>query len=162
MANQLPRFPKLVGWDADLGQQVPSEEQDPPFGIHAVVLEPRGRDGLGLLGVGEHRLVAQAFKHIHQPPLGARGLNGDGGRRGEVGEEALRAIAMIREAMLPQLPVSGQHGHLRDPFVKIHGDMYHGFGLLPQRERAVPSGVILLNIRLAHLVAFPVYWTMIY
>jgi hypothetical protein len=41
--------------------------------------------------------------------------------------------------MLRQFPVGAQHGNLRHAFVQVHADMYHGFGLLPQRVCAIST-----------------------
>lgn len=136
MAQEFAGLAELPGRDPHLREQIAAEEQDQPFGIHAVVLQPRRRDGLGLLRMREHRLMPEPLEQVHQPPPGARGFDGHWRRRRELGKELLDPTAFVLQPVLRQLPVLRQHRNLREPFVEIHPDMYHRPGLLPQSALA--------------------------
>ncbi len=132
VAQEFPGLAELPGRAPPLREQLAAEEQDQPLGIHAVVLQPRRRDGLGLLRMREHRLMPEPLQQVYQPPPGARGFDGHRRRRRELSEELLHAPHVVHHAMLHQLSLGRQHRDLRDPFVEIHADVYHSLGLLPQ------------------------------
>jgi len=133
VADELPGLPHGCRGDPHRGEQVTPQELHQPFGIHAVVLQPRGGDGAGLLRVGEDRLMPELLQQIHEPPPGAGGLDGDPRRRRDLLEEPLHPEPVVLQAMLRQFPSGSHHGNLGHSFVQVHADVYHGFGLLPQR-----------------------------
>jgi len=139
MADELPGLPHGCRGDPHCGEQVPPEELHQPFGVHAVVLQSGGGDGPGLLRVGEDRLVPELLQQIHEPPPGAGGLDGDPRRGRDLLEEPLYPEPVVLQARLRHFPVGAQHGNLRHAFVHVHADVYHGFGLLPQRVCALSS-----------------------
>ena len=137
--DELPGLPHGRRGDPHRGEQVAPEKLHQPFGVHAVVLQPRGGDGPGLLRVGEDRLMPELLQHIHEPPPGAGGLDGHPGGGRDLLEEPLHPEPVVLQAMLRQLPSGAQHGNLRHSFVQVHADVYYGFGLLPQRVCALSS-----------------------
>ena len=47
-----------------VGSRSPPEQERPPLGVDAVVLEASGGDGLRLLGMREHRPMAEVLEEI--------------------------------------------------------------------------------------------------
>ena len=52
--------------------------------------------------------MAESFESVDEPPPRPGGFDGDGTRRGELGEEQLDSCGIVRQAMLGQLAVGGE------------------------------------------------------
>jgi hypothetical protein len=117
--------------DPDRREKVAAEQERQALRVDAIILEARGGDGLGLFGMREDRLMAEALEQIHQPPPGAGGLDGDRRLRWQLREELLHAGHLVLESMLGQFAILGQDRDLRRSFVQVDPDVCHRVGLLP-------------------------------
>ena len=68
-------------------QEVAAEQERETLGVDAIVLEAGCGNRLRLLGIREHRLMAELLKEIDEPPPGPRRFDRDGSLRRELREE---------------------------------------------------------------------------
>ena len=80
--------------------------------------------------------MAESFEQVDQPPPRPGGFDGDGARRGKLGEERLESCGIVRHAMLGQLAVGGEDRDLRQAFVEVDAYVYDFPGLLSQSALA--------------------------
>src|SRR5262249_7366399 len=133
MPDKFARLAQRRRRNPDSGQQIAAEQEREALGVDPVVLETGGGDGLRLLGIREHRPMAELLQEIDEPPPRPRRFDRDGRMRRELSEEFLKPRALITKPPLPDFAVVGQNRDLRTAFVEIDTDVYHLRGLLSQR-----------------------------
>src|SRR6266446_3786854 len=133
VTDEFARLAQRRRRNPDRGQQVAAEQERETLGVDAIVLEAGRGNRLRLLGIREHRLMAELLKEIDEPPPGPRRFDRDGGVWREVSKELLESRGIIGEPVLHDFSVLAQHRDLRAAFVQVDAHVYHPLGLLSQR-----------------------------
>jgi hypothetical protein len=77
VTNEFARLAQRGRGNPDGGQEIAAQQQGEPLGIDAIILEARGGDGFGLLGMREDRIVPEVLEEIDEPPPSRLALLGD-------------------------------------------------------------------------------------
>jgi hypothetical protein len=95
VSHELARLTQVAGRNPDGGQQVAAQQNAETVRIDAVVLEPRRRDCLRLLGIREDRVMAELLEQIDEPPPGAGGFNRHRARRRQLLAKSECSVARL-------------------------------------------------------------------
>src|SRR3989441_6287550 len=140
VTDEFARLAQRRRRNQDRGQQVAAEQERETLGVDAIVLEAGRGNRLRLLGIREHRLMAELLKEIDEPPPGPRRFDRDGSLRRGVREENRGSPRIRCESVFGDFSLLPPDRELRAAFVQVDAHVYHPLGLLSQRGLPPPLG----------------------